>query len=70
VPAPAPAGSSAAASSGTSGCGQGHTEHVDLTYAVVDGGSGTADAQASVPSTKGFTGSVVGGADDPGVRPG
>jgi hypothetical protein len=69
VPAPAPAGSSAAASAGTSGCGHGHTEHIDLTYAVVDGGSGAEAAHTSVRPTQGFAGSVVGGADDPGVRP-
>jgi hypothetical protein len=70
MPAPAPAGSSAAASSGSAGCGPGQTEHADLTYAVLGRGFTADDAQASVRPTQGFAGAVVGGADDPGVRPG
>jgi hypothetical protein len=70
MPAPAPAGSSAAASSGSTGCGPGQTEHADLTYAVLGRGFTADDAQASVRPTQGFAGAVVGGADDPGVRPG
>jgi len=54
---------------GTSGCGNGHSEHVDLTYAVVDGGSVIEDAQASVGTSKGVAGAVVGCTDDPGARP-
>lgn len=70
MPAPAPAGSSAAASSGSAGCGPGQTEHADLTYAVLGRGFTADDAHASVRPTQGFAGTVVGGADDPGVRPG
>ena len=70
MPAPAPAAPTAAVSSGSAGCGPGQTEHADLPYAVLGGGFAAADAQASVRPTQGFAGAVVGGADDPGVRPG
>jgi hypothetical protein len=69
-PAPAPAGSSATASSGTTGCGQNQAQHVDLPYAVLAFGVAADDAQASGRPAQGLPGPVVGGADDPGVRPG
>ena len=54
----------------SAGCGPGQTEHADLPYAVLGGGFAATDAQASVRPTQGLAGAVVGGADDPGVRPG
>jgi len=70
LPAPGPAGSSATASSGTTGCGLNQPQDVDLSYAVLAAGIAADDAQASGRPAQGFPGPVVGGADDPGVRPG
>jgi hypothetical protein len=75
LPAPmhspaAPVGSSATATAGASGCGHGHTGHPDLPYAVLSGGVADGAAPASAGPAQGFTGSVVGGADHPGTRPG
>ena len=78
VPAPAPvgpsgpAGPAAASASGAWFSGAGHTDHhhVDTVGAVVDAQLASAPSRSSVRATSGFAGPVVGGADDPGVRPG
>jgi hypothetical protein len=72
LPTPnAPACPSAAASAGTAACGAGHDQHVDGTYVVLDIRSAAATlAQGTVRPTAGSAGVVVGGADDPGTRPG
>jgi hypothetical protein len=76
IPAPAPAapagpaGSSAAASSCTSSAGAGQHDQVDSITAVLDAQVAASLAQAALRPTSGFAGAVVGGADDPGVRPG
>jgi hypothetical protein len=71
APAPtAPAGPAAAASSGTSSGDAGQTDHADSIYAVLDARVAASLAQAALRANSGFAGDVVGGADDPGVRPG
>ncbi|MCW2534245.1 MAG: hypothetical protein JWP62_3815 [Blastococcus sp.] len=73
LPLPAPAAPtcpSAAAASGTSASGTGHETHADSTYAVLDTRFAAAFAHGTVSATSGFAGDIVGGADDPGVRPG
>ena len=72
APAPAsPAGPASVTTSGTSFFGQGqYDHHVDAAYAVIDAELTASRARGSVSPTAGFAGPVIGGADDPGVRPG
>ncbi|TFV69951.1 hypothetical protein E4P39_20640 [Blastococcus sp. CT_GayMR19] len=74
MPAPAgpagPAGTSAAASSCTSSAGAGQHDQADSITAVLDARVAASLAQAALRPSSGFAGAVVGGADDPGVRPG
>jgi hypothetical protein len=74
TPAPAgptgPAGSSTTMSSGTSAYGTGQNQQTDSIDAVLDARVAISLAQAALRHTSGFAGAVVGGADDPGVRPG
>jgi hypothetical protein len=65
-----PAGPSATAFSVSSSCGTGHIDHADSIDAVLGARVAASLAQAALRSSSGFAGAVVGGADDPGVRPG
>jgi hypothetical protein len=66
-----PAGPAAASASGAWFSGAGHPDHTfDTVDAVVDAQLASAPSRGSVRATSGFAGPVVGGADDPGVRPG
>jgi hypothetical protein len=70
MPAPVPAGSSALTSSGSISYGAGETQHLDGPYAYLVSGVSAKPAPGTGRAGRGFGGSVVGGADDPGVRPG
>jgi hypothetical protein len=65
-----PPGSPTAASSGTSCHGPGPTDDADHVDAVLGARITASLAQAAQRPTYGFAGPVVGGDDDPGVRPG
>jgi hypothetical protein len=65
-----PVGSSATASSGTALYGAGQSDHAYDMQAVLDARVAASLAQAALRPSSGFAGAVVGGADDPGVRPG
>jgi hypothetical protein len=71
MPAPVPAGSSAAAASGGHGGGPGQ-DHLQLdgTYAVLAAEIADPLVGSSAATSGGFTGAVVGSADDPGASPG
>jgi hypothetical protein len=70
-PAPhCPAGSSAAGLSAGSGFGPQHTQHRVVGVAVLGDEFVAPLNPTSVRCASGFSGDVVGGADDPGVRPG
>ncbi|TFV90370.1 hypothetical protein [Blastococcus sp. CT_GayMR16] len=66
----APACPSAAAAAGASTSGNGHETHADSSYAVLDTRFAAMLTDGAVRSSSGFAGAIVGGADDPGVRPG
>jgi len=72
VPTPTgPAGPVTAGCSGGSVSGAGESgHHLDAMNAVVDARLTASLARGSARATSGFAGPVIGGADDPGVRPG
>jgi hypothetical protein len=65
-----PAGASTSASAGGCSYSAGQNDPADTIQAVLDARVAASLAQAALRPASGFAGAVVGGADNPVVRPG